>query len=127
MGVSVNAQSNSDSDYVQSVKNMCRILIDRAFSPLKQFHFLYQFSKDYKLEMKSLKILHGYTNSVINKRVDELKQKQQTSNQDVDNDVGVKRKKAFLDLLLQSTIDGKPLSKDDIREEVDTFMFEVRF
>lgn len=39
--------------------------------------------------------------------------------------VGQKTKKTFLDILLQSTIDGRPLSDLDIREEVDTFTVEV--
>uniref|UniRef100_A0A182J4R7 Uncharacterized protein n=1 Tax=Anopheles atroparvus TaxID=41427 RepID=A0A182J4R7_ANOAO len=35
-----------------------------------------------------------------------------------------KRRDTFLDQLLKVTVDGKPLSTADIREEVDTFMFE---
>jgi cytochrome P450 family 4 len=76
-------------------------------------------------EKELLKILHDFTDGVIQKRSDDLmkKQNETTVSNEVNDDIGRKKKMALLDILLSSTIDGKPLSNFDIREEIDTFMF----
>ncbi|KAJ8929253.1 hypothetical protein NQ314_018077, partial [Rhamnusium bicolor] len=53
---------------------------------------------------------------VINARRKELEIKPKTENGIV-RDWGEKKKMDFLDILLQSSIDGEPLSREDIREE----------
>lgn len=97
----------------------------RMFSPVYSQDFLYRFSPLKRETDKSLKILHGFTESVIRERrafLDAHKDVN-TPEDDVD-DVGAKKKHTLLDILLRSHIDGEPLTDMDIREEVDTFMFE---
>lgn len=49
-----------------------------------------------------------------------------SSESDSDSDQGVKKRHAFLDMLLKAEDeDGNKMSHQDIQEEVDTFMFEV--
>lgn len=101
---------------------MTEIIFERFFDVFRRHDFIYQFTELYQREKKALKILHGFTDSVIKTRRDELLMN--AADSDAVSDTGVKRKMALLDLLLQSTIDGIPLTNMDIREEVDTFMFE---
>ncbi|KAJ8950659.1 hypothetical protein NQ314_007806, partial [Rhamnusium bicolor] len=124
MGVSVNVQKNKNSKYVKNIQQLCEVLFNRAFGFLKRFDFFYNFTIDNYKELKALKEIHSHTNSVIDARRKELEIKPKTEIGIVKDDLGRKRKMDFLDILLQSSIDGEPLSREDIREEVDTFMFE---
>ena len=113
MGTKINAQSGQNIAYVESVRNMCKTVIERAFSPIKVFDQLYWLTGDYYKQQKALKILHGFTLNVINSKKDNP----------VRND---EKKTAFLDLLLKFSQKDDVLSISELREEVDTFMFEVR-
>ncbi|CAH1956006.1 unnamed protein product [Acanthoscelides obtectus] len=126
MGITVNAQEDSESDYVRYVKEVCRIVAIRPHTIFKSSQLLYPLSKDFFREQQAVRHLHSVTYSVIDSRMKKLEQELAMSEakRQENEATGIKRKMAFLDILLRSTIDGQPLSREDIREEVDTFMFE---
>ena len=99
---------------------MSLVFFRRIFSLLKQWTWLFPLTSLYREQNRALKILHKFTIDVIEERKAQLLKSNIINN----NDDGIKKKLTLLDMLLSSTIDGKPLSNEDIREEVDTFMFE---
>lgn len=93
------------------------------FDFVRRFDFIYRFTEMYQREIKTLKVLHDFTDSVIRARRDKLLSAE-NSKKEQSADTGIKKRMALLDILLQATVEGVPLSNMDIREEVDTFMFE---
>ncbi|KAF5277794.1 hypothetical protein FQR65_LT03774 [Abscondita terminalis] len=98
-----------------------QILLPIMLKALKKCAESLSNERDYQKEKNALRVLHGLSNTVIKKRREELLTQQPSVNS---NDNELKKRVAFLDLLLTSTVDGQPLSDEAIREEVDTFMFE---
>ncbi|XP_037823515.1 cytochrome P450 4e2-like [Lucilia sericata] len=123
MGVHINAMDNHDAEIVNAFKDMCYNINMRAFHPLKRNDSIYRFFPDYKDFCKTLKTLQDFTYEVIEKRIERRKQEEVHKTETVEDEFS-KRKMAFLDTLLSSTIDGRPLNTQEIYEEVSTFIFE---
>ncbi|KAK7872278.1 hypothetical protein R5R35_012124 [Gryllus longicercus] len=121
-GVSVHAQENHQSQYVAAVKGMARVIMERTQYPWLFFDVTFRWSELRRKQEQYLKILHSTTNEVIQARK-HYRLLNPDSSFSVD-DTGVKHKVAFLDALLTAQNDGEKLTDEEIREEVDTFMFE---
>lgn len=85
--------------------------------------FLFSFSKDKKRYDECLEIIHTFTRGVVEIRREALLKAENEQSNDENENLGIKKKMALLDILLKSTVDGQPLSNADIIEEVNTFMF----
>lgn len=103
---------------------------------------LFRLTSQYAEHKKCIDILHGFSYRVINERKAELVENNNNDNNNSENSVNKnlqndhdlskfeivdfpkKKRLAFLDLLIEYSQNGTVLSDEDIREEVDTFMFE---
>ncbi|XP_034187069.1 cytochrome P450 4g15 [Osmia lignaria lignaria] len=151
MGVSKSTQ-RSGFEYAMAVMKMCDILHLRHTKLWLRPDWLFNLTKYGKDQIKLLEVIHGLTKKVIQRKKEEYKSGKRnlidTSSQksdtkttsvegvsfgqsaglkddlDVDDDVGEKKRQAFLDLLIEAGENGVILNDREVKEQVDTIMFE---
>ncbi|XP_032789185.2 cytochrome P450 4C1 [Daphnia magna] len=121
MGTRINAQTE-DSDYVNAIYRIGQLLIEQFQNPFMRNPTIFSFTALGREHDQLLKTLHGFTESVIQNRREILNKKVNDESDHVET--GIKNRLPLLDLLLKVSNDGKVLSPQDIRNEIDTFMFE---
>ncbi|RMX53149.1 hypothetical protein pdam_00021920 [Pocillopora damicornis] len=130
MDSSPNAQGDTSSPYVEAVGRITELIQKRQRSPWLWPDIVYFLTPSGREHNHCLNILHGFTNEIIDERIaDRAAKKNDPQSEENDTEQGEegefkrKRRLAFLDLLLEAYDKGE-ISREGIREEVDTFMFE---
>ena len=123
LGIS-NSTDKEAEDYVKTIGILGHHLLVRTFQPLFWSSYIYSLTSYGKQFYKSLKSIHEYTISAINKRIAIHSENEKLNNYTVtDKASRTKRNVCFIDTLIESYQKGD-IDIDGIREEVDTFVFE---
>ncbi|GFS75085.1 cytochrome P450 4V2 [Nephila pilipes] len=113
-GVSVGAQKNMESEYVEAVESLADIFMCRIYKPWHWPFCMFRLTGAYREGQKSANLLFDLVARVI----EEKKRLYLKGRKDFDG----RKRKAMLDLLLEYHFDSEVLSEEDIKEEVITFV-----
>ncbi|XP_072031382.1 cytochrome P450 4F4-like isoform X2 [Amphiura filiformis] len=118
-----NCQSDTNNPYIESVYAMAELLIKRLTFLPHHIDFIYRLSSSGRQFFKHCRRVHEKAEEFIRNRRNELAR---LAKNDKEDQAGKKRRYLdFLDVLIQARDeDGNGLKDLEIREEVDTFLFE---
>ncbi|XP_071082025.1 ultra-long-chain fatty acid omega-hydroxylase-like [Haliotis cracherodii] len=116
MSVEENIQQQGNTHpYLNAVNELLTLNVNRAFNPWHAFDFIFYNSSEGKTFKKHCDFVHRWAEDIINKRRQTLERDGPPKTRYLD----------FLDVLLSARdADGKGLTPLEIRNEVDTFLFE---
>ncbi|NP_001349931.1 cytochrome P450 4C1-like [Halyomorpha halys] len=123
MGVKLNAEDKQQNEFISATKTVIDGIVQRYLHFWLFPNFTYRLSKPGKMFFKGIDVLHTFAEQVIRKRKELfISEKLASGNNNTSRKI---QRKAFLDTLLELD-DSNPglFTEVDIREEVDTFMFE---
>lgn len=122
MGIT-NIEESTVETYRQSIYKMGSFILKRITRPWTRLPFIYAWTKEGKSEKVTVHTLHEFTYKVIREREKQmLKEKYETY---ISTSYSGRKIMKMLDLLLHEKITQNSIDYEGIREEVDTFMFEV--
>lgn len=141
MGVNINCQDDEESLYVQSLYEVAEMALTRVSRPWLWSDYVFYRTQSGRRFLKAKEMMHEFSLKVILERKaewqrmlaggqseQENKDRSQMSFDDLMESAFFKsanKRLAFLDLMLHQHLVENSMSIDDIREEVDTFMFAV--
>lgn len=124
MGVNIEAQENTNIGYSSHLKIVTSGIMYRVGRPWLLYDWIFAMTRVGKQYFKSIEYIHCFGREIIKKRKEARRFKSKNDKKTNDCDIDIKERKAFLDLLLDiNEKDSNPLSDEDLREHVDTFMF----
>jgi cytochrome P450 family 4 len=125
MGTKFDSKERKVAEYKKAIYRMGEIVIERFTKIWLHISIIYFLSPLRKLEKSLVNTMHTFTTAIIRER---RSTRNKDDNMDVDHiedDISSKKRMAMLDLLLKAESNGE-IDENGIREEVDTFTFEVR-
>lgn len=124
-------QEQQKNNYQKAVFEMGHHAIHRLVRGWLHSPLLFMLSPLGRRQGKTLSVLHEFSTNVIRKRRIERERERLNSNKNEEDTkdgdfISTKKRLAMLDLLLSAEENGT-IDEEGIREEVDTFMFEVSY
>ncbi|XP_015605729.1 cytochrome P450 4C1, partial [Cephus cinctus] len=124
MGVKMNIKYGEGKEYTEALSEIQNLTMERFFNPWFQWDFIYYQLPIGKKYQSIIDKLHNFTNEIIAKKIEQRKNKINDRGKDEDNDIGKRKKKALLDLLLDENDKAEnPMNQSELREQIDTFTF----
>lgn len=101
-------QVDSESPYVRAVYDMAEIVLTRQSTVWYQPDWLFRLTPMYRRQQACLRDLHGFSTRMIRERKEEVRRSKDQQRQEHDDDLGSKKRLAFLDLLIEASQVGLP-------------------
>ena len=125
MGKKMNAQRDPDGKYIKAIYEISEIVVSRNFRPWTLNDFIYSLTPEGRVYNRYLDTVKSFTVQVIEERMKGFTNTREGTYADEDLITGIKKREPFMDTLIKEHLERpKDFTLENIREEVDTFMFE---